>query len=221
MRGNKIIYEAPQPIIPTLHQLRAPVGDFVGREKEIADLLATLRGGGSAAITGISGMGGIGKTELSFYVADRLRDAYPDAQLVLDMRGTDDTPRGPADALASCIRAFVGLEQRLPDDTEELTRLYRSVLEGKRALILLDNAHDSAQVRPLLPPAGSALLITSRNAITLPGMKTRVTLDQLQPDEAREHRPARHAGRGRPDLLPLRLPAARRPRRRQPPRRDR
>src|SRR5205085_9792237 len=48
VRGNKIIYEAPQPIIPTLHQLRAPVGDFVGREKEIADLLATLRGGGSA-----------------------------------------------------------------------------------------------------------------------------------------------------------------------------
>jgi tetratricopeptide (TPR) repeat protein len=168
------------------YQLRAPVGDFVGREKEIADLTAALRGGGSAAITGISGMGGIGKTELSLYVADRLRDAYPDAQLVLDMRGMDDLPRAPADAFASCIRAFVGLEQRLPDDIGELTRLYRSVLEGKRALILLDNASNSAQVRPLLPPAGSALLITSRNTITLPGMKTRVTLDQLQPYEARE-----------------------------------
>lgn len=168
-----------------LHQLRAPVGDFVGREKETAELLATLRGGGSAAITGISGMGGIGKTELSFYVAERLRDTYPDAQLVLDMRGTDERPRDPADALASCIRAFVGLEQRLPDDTEELTRLYRSVLEGKRALILLDNASDSAQVRPLLPPAGSALLVTSREAIPLPGMK-RVTLEQLRPAEARE-----------------------------------
>src|SRR5205807_9065956 len=146
------IYNAPDvpaPVIPTLHQLRAPVGDFVGREKEIADLLATLRGGGSAAITsvskmgGISGMGGIGKTELSLYVAERLRDTYPDAQLVLDMRGTDDPPRDPSDALASCIRAFLGLEQRLPDDTEELTRLYRAVLEGKRALILLDNARDS------------------------------------------------------------------------------
>ena len=134
----------------SLHQLRAPVGDFVGREKEIADLLATLRGGGSAAISGISGMGGIGKTELSLYVAERLRDAYPDAQLILDMRGTDDATRSPADALASCIRAFAGLEQRLPDDLEELKRLYRSVLEGKRALILLDNAYDSAQVRPLL-----------------------------------------------------------------------
>ena len=173
------------PPVPTLHQLRAPVGDFVGREKEIAELTAALRGGASAAISGISGMGGIGKTELAFYVANELRDAYPDAQLVLDMRGTDDTPRDPSDALAACIRAFVGLEQRLPDDTEELTRIYRNVLDGKRALILLDNASDGAQARPLLPPAGSALLVTSRNAITLPRM-TRVTLEQLSPSEARE-----------------------------------
>jgi tetratricopeptide (TPR) repeat protein len=190
VEGDKItnIYNAPSvsiPVIPTLHQLRAPVGDFVGREKEIEELLATLRGGKSAAISGISGMGGIGKTELSLYVSERLRDAYPDAQLVLDMRGTDERPRDPADALASCIRAFLGLEQRLPDDAEELTRLYRSVLEGKRALILLDNAYDSAQVRPLLPPAGSALLVTSRETIPIPGMK-RVTLEQLRPAEARE-----------------------------------
>ncbi|MDQ3919709.1 MAG: tetratricopeptide repeat protein [Acidobacteriota bacterium] len=176
---------APALTANPLHQLRAPVGDFVGREKEIAELLATLRGGKSAAITGISGMGGIGKTELSFYVAERLRDTYPDAQLVLDMRGTDERPRDPSDALASCIRAFVGLEQRLPDDAEELTRLYRNVLEGQRALILLDNASDSAQVRPLLPPAGSALLVTSRETIPLPGMK-RVTLEQLRPAEALE-----------------------------------
>ena len=169
----------------SLHQLRAPVGDFVGREKEIADLLAALRGGGSAAISGISGMGGIGKTELALYVAERLRDTYPDVQLILDMRGTDDATRSPADALASCIRAFAGLEQRLPDDLEELTRRYRSELEGKRALILLDNAYDSAQVRPLLPPAGSALLVTSRETIPIPGMK-RVTLEELQPVEARE-----------------------------------
>jgi tetratricopeptide (TPR) repeat protein len=186
VHGDKIVNEASRPIIPTLHQLRAPVGDFVGREKEIDELLATLRGGGSAAINGISGMGGIGKTELSFYVAERLRDTYPDAQLVLDMRGTDDPPRDPSDALASCIRAFLGLEYKPPDDLVELTHLYRTALEGKRALILLDNAHDSAQVRPLLPPHGSALLITSRNRIVLPGMKSPVTLDQLSPAEARE-----------------------------------
>ena len=182
------IYNAPAvsaPAIPTRHQLRAPVGDFVGREREIADLTAALRNGGSAAITGISGMGGIGKTELAFYVANELRDAYPDAQLVLDMRGTDEAPRDPADALAACIRAFHGLEQRLPDDLQELTKIYRSTLEGKRALILLDNASDSAQVRPLLPPFGSVLIITSRSVVTLPRI-TRVTLEQLSPIEARE-----------------------------------
>jgi tetratricopeptide (TPR) repeat protein len=190
--GDKVthIYNAPAPatsapVIPTLHQLRAPVGDFVGREKEIADLTAALRGGASAAISGISGMGGIGKTELAFYVANELRDTYPDAQLVLDMRGTDDAPRDPADALAACIRAFLGPEQRLPDDPQELTRIYRNVLDGKRVLILLDNAFDSAQARPLMPPAGSALLVTSRETIALPGMK-RVTLEQLSPTEARE-----------------------------------
>jgi tetratricopeptide (TPR) repeat protein len=184
------IYNAPAPAVSappvlTLHQLRAPVGDFVGREKEIAELTAALRGGASAAITGISGMGGIGKTELAFYVAERLRDTYPDAQLVVDMRGTDDPPRDPADALAACIRAFAGVEQSLPDDLQELMRIYRSVLEGRRVLILLDNASDGAQARPLLPPAGSALLVTSRETIALPGLK-RVTLEQLSPVEARE-----------------------------------
>jgi tetratricopeptide (TPR) repeat protein len=184
------IYNAPAsavsaPPVLTLHQLRAPVGDFVGREKEIADLTAALRGGASAAITGISGMGGIGKTELAFFVAGRLRDVYTDAQLVVDMRGTDDPPRDPADALAACIRAFAGVEQSLPDDLQELTRIYRSTLEGRRALILLDNAFDGAQARPLLPPAGSALLVTSRETIALPGLK-RVTLEQLSPTEARD-----------------------------------
>ncbi|HEV7889140.1 MAG TPA: tetratricopeptide repeat protein [Pyrinomonadaceae bacterium] len=186
VHGDKyVVQEAPKPIIPTLHQLRAPVGDFVGREKEIDELLATLRGGASAAISGISGMGGIGKTELAFYVANKLRDTYPDAQLVLDMRGTDERPRDAGDALAACIRAFAGVEQQLPDDLQTLTHIYRSVLEGKRALILLDNAFDSAQTRPLMPPAGSALLVTSRETVALPGMK-RVTLEQLEAAEARE-----------------------------------
>ncbi|HJQ35251.1 MAG TPA: tetratricopeptide repeat protein [Pyrinomonadaceae bacterium] len=185
VHGDKYVQEAPRPIIPTPHQLRAPVGDFVGREKEIGELLAALRGGTSAAISGISGMGGIGKTELAFYVANELRDAYPNAQLVLDMRGTDDPPRDPSDALASCIRAFLGPEQRLPDDLPGLTQIYRNVLDGKRALILLDNARDSAQARPLLPPAGSALLVTSRETIALPGMR-RVMLEQLSQTEARE-----------------------------------
>ena len=169
----------------TLHQLRAAVTDFVGREKEIEALVNTLRKGESAGISGISGMGGIGKTELSLLVANRLRPDYPHAQLFIDMRGTDDKPLPPADALAACIRAFTGADAKLPEDISELIKLYRNSLDGKRALILLDNAADSAQVRPLMPPSGCALLVTSRETLALPGMK-RLTLEQLQPQEARD-----------------------------------
>ncbi|HEV2799671.1 MAG TPA: tetratricopeptide repeat protein [Pyrinomonadaceae bacterium] len=169
----------------TLHQLRAPVTDFVGREREIEVLIDALRTGGSAGISGISGMGGIGKTELSLLVAHRLRSEYPDAQLFIDMRGTDEKSLAPADALAACIRAFLGADTKLPEAVDELIKIYRNSLDGKRALILLDNAADSAQVRPLMPPAGCALLVTSRETLALPGMK-RLTLEQLQPTEARD-----------------------------------
>ncbi len=177
--------QTPRPPVATLHQLRAPVSDFVGREKEIADLIDALRKGESAGISGISGMGGIGKTELALLVANRLRPDYSDAQLFIDMRGTADRPLAAADALAACVRAFMGADAKLPEDLGELIKLYRSSLDGKRALILLDNAADSAQVRPLLPPSGCALLVTSRETLALPGMK-RLTLEQLQPQEARD-----------------------------------
>jgi tetratricopeptide (TPR) repeat protein len=177
--------QAPHPPIATLHQLRAPVSDFVGRGKEIDALIDALRKGESAGISGISGMGGIGKTELALLVANRLRPEYADAQLFIDMRGTADKPLAAADALAACVRAFIGADAKLPEDIDELIKLYRSTLDGVRALILLDNAADSAQVRPLLPPSGCALLVTSRETLALPGMK-RLTLEQLQPQEARD-----------------------------------
>jgi tetratricopeptide (TPR) repeat protein len=177
--------QTPRPPVATLHQLRAPVSDFVGREKEIANLIDALRKGESAGISGISGMGGIGKTELALLVANRLRPDYSDAQLFIDMRGTADRPLAAADALAACVRAFMGADAKLPEDLNELINLYRSSLDGKRALILLDNAADSAQVRPLIPPSGCALLVTSRETLALPGMK-RLTLEQLQPQEARD-----------------------------------
>jgi len=168
-----------------LHQLRAPVGDFVGREQEIETLINALRHGSRASITGISGMGGIGKTELALLVAQRLSADYPDAQFFINLQGTDANPRPPQEVMATCIRAFLGAEVRLPEDLDQLSQLYRSQLNGKRVLLLLDNAADSAQVRPLLPPTGCALLVTSRQGITLPGM-TPLTLNPLTHEEARE-----------------------------------
>ncbi len=183
VHGDFIYNAAAPPKPPTPHQLRKPLDDFVGREKEIAELLGILRKGGRASLSGISGMGGIGKTELALIVADRLRGDYPDAQLFLEMRGTEETPLDPAKALASCIRAFEGLEVRLPDEVGELNKMYLSLLNGKRALVVLDNAANRDQVKWLVPPAGCALLVTSRNVIA--GMD-RVTLNQLKPEEARE-----------------------------------
>lgn len=180
---NNVIYNHP-PVATALHQLRAPVGDFVGRSKEVETLINALRRDSCACITGISGMGGIGKTELALLVARGLEDDYPDAQFFLNLQGTDANPKPPQELLAACIRAFLGPEVKLPEDLHALAQLYCSRLNGKRVLLLLDNAADTAQVLPLLPPTGSALLITSRQSIALPGM-TLLTLDPLSKNESR------------------------------------
>ena len=179
------IIEAPDPVTTSLHQLRAPLGDFVGREREIDTLINALRRESRACITGISGMGGIGKTELALFVAERLRDDYPDAQFFINLQGTDANPRSPQEAMAICIRAFLGPETKLPEEPEQLLHLYRSQLNGKRVLLLLDNVADSAQVLPLLPPTGCAVLVTSRQSVTVPGM-TPLTLHPLTEEEARQ-----------------------------------
>ena len=173
------------PETKPLHQLRAAVGDFVGRAQEIDTLINALRRESRACITGISGMGGIGKTELALLVAEQLRDDYPDAQFFINLQGTDAKPRSPQEAMAICIRAFLGPEAKLPEEPEQLSHLYRSQLSGKRVLLLLDNAADSAQVRPLLPPTGCAVLVTSRQSIVLAGM-TPLTLHPLTEKEARQ-----------------------------------
>jgi tetratricopeptide (TPR) repeat protein len=170
-------------VTTALHQLRAPVGDFVGREPEIDTLINALRRENRACITGIRGMGGIGKTELALLVAERLRDDYPDAQFFINLQGTDANPRSPQEAMATCIRAFLGPEAKLPEDPETLSHLYRSQFDGKRVLLLLDNASHSAQVLPLLPPTGCAVLVTSRESVALPGM-TSLTLHPLTDKEA-------------------------------------
>ena len=185
--GDRNVVQISPPADPTtaLHQLRAPVGDFVGRDREIGTLIDALRRESRACITGISGMGGIGKTELALVVAERLRDNYPDAQFFINLQGTDANPRAAQEVMAVCIRAFLGPERKLPEEPEQLLQLYRSQLSGKRVLLLLDNAADSAQVRALLPPTGCAVLVTSRQSVILPGM-TPLTLHPLTEKEARQ-----------------------------------
>ena len=162
-------------------QLRASVRDFVGRNEQFTKLINGLRTRSSIGV--VTGMAGSGKTEFALRVAEQLHADYPDGQLFVDMQGTDKQPTDPSEALSTCIRALAPSEGQLPTTIPELALIYHSRLSGKRVLIMLDNAANAAQVSPLIPPKGSTLLVTSRNALILPGM-IGITLDQLTPDEA-------------------------------------
>lgn len=167
------------------HQLRAPVADFVGRTDETRALLAALQPTDpdhAAGLAGVHGMGGVGKTELALYVAQRLRSTYPDAQIVLNLHGSSSTPVAPEQALQHAIHAITP-DARLPADLPSLERHYRTVLHPRRVLILIDDANDARQIQPLIPPSGCALLITSRQRFTLPGM-THIDLEPFDDQTA-------------------------------------
>ncbi len=168
------------PLIP--HQIPPPPRDFKGREAEIEAILANFDKG--AYITGLRGMGGIGKTALALVLAKKIKDRFPDGHIYLDLRGTSKNPLSSDEAMAHVIRAYRPAD-KLPEAQNELRGQYYSVLSGKKALILFDNAANKEQVEPLMPPEECAVLITSRNKFTLPGLKER-DLDVLPSDKARE-----------------------------------
>ena len=175
--------QAPPPQRPfTTPLLPNPVADFTGRQNDIDKLVARLRNRETAAITAIDGQGGVGKTELAYYVGREVRDHYPDGQILLDLRGLAPKPVTPEDAMAGVILALEP-QQKLPDKPEQIAGLYHGLLAERGVLILADNAKDSDQVRPLIPSPPSALLITSRQTIQLGGIE-RVDLDELPSDKA-------------------------------------
>ena len=161
---------------PRRHQVPPPPPDFTGRTDEQRELLAAIEHGG-VTISGLQGMGGIGKTALAHKLADQLKQRYPDAQIYLDLKGASDQPLTAAEALAHVIRSYLPAA-KLPDSEAELRALYLSVLEGQRALIVMDNAAGAAQVEPLIPPSSCVLLVTSRWHFTLPGLVAK-NLDAL------------------------------------------
>jgi len=167
----------------SLHQLPADLADFTGREEEVRELAALLgEGAAGATISAIGGMGGVGKTALAVHVAHQVAERYPDGQVVVEMGGTSERPLTPVEAMGQVVHAFQP-ELRLPDEPNEVTALYRTTLEGRRVLLLLDNAANSAQVRPLVVPAGCGLVVTSRHNISLPGLQ-HFDLDALPVEEA-------------------------------------
>lgn len=171
------------PTINALHQLPSPPRDFTGRERELDELMRALEQGG-ITISGLQGLGGVGKTTLALKLAEQLTPRYPDAQFYLDLKGTSKKSLSASDAMAHVIRAYQPTA-RLPEGEAELGAQYRTVLHNEHALLLMDNAADRKQVEPLIPPESCIMLVTSRQHFTLPGLFTR-NLDTLPAEDARK-----------------------------------
>ena len=179
VRSGDPVPMEPRPAVP---QLPDPVPDFVGRAGYASKIITSLKDHQGAAISAIGGQGGVGKTELAYYVAREVRSLYPDGQVQINLRGLDAEPVTPAEAMRDVLLALVP-DQQLPDDDQQLAGLYLGLLAERRVLILADNAANSGQVAPLVPKSPSALLVTSRQPIQLPGVEA-VNLEQLDPPEA-------------------------------------
>ncbi|MFD0352116.1 BTAD domain-containing putative transcriptional regulator, partial [Streptomyces sp. NPDC127110] len=181
--------EAPAP--PSIQvrpaQLPGTVPDFTGRAPFVAELgdIFISGEGQVVAVSALAGIGGIGKTTLAVHVAHAARPHFPDGQLYVDLQGTEPRPAEPTAVLGGFLRALGTPDAVIPDSPAERAALYRSTLAGRRVLVLLDNARDAAQVRPLLPGTpGCAALITSR--VRMSGLPEAhlVDLDVMSPEEA-------------------------------------
>jgi hypothetical protein len=153
-------------------QLPPSSADFVGRTGELRVLtgaLARRDRAGETVILAIVGTAGIGKTALAVHWAHQVADRFPDGQLYVDLRGFDPSgdPAPPADVIAGFLHALGLSSAKIPPAAHAAAGLYRSLLAGLRMLIVLDNARDPEQVRPLLPgnPA-CTVVVTSRNQLT-------------------------------------------------------
>ena len=165
--------------ILSCHQLPNRNPNFIGRvdeQKEIKLLLDKSKNSGGVAISAIAGMGGIGKSALALHLAYELEPKYPDAQLYVNLRGASET-----DFVVSAESVLGGWLVGLGYDSQQVDRwslaekanAYRSWMRGKRAIVVLDNARDAAQVKPLLPGSESCVvLVTSRRSLaTVAGLQ--------------------------------------------------
>ncbi|MGW1213783.1 AfsR/SARP family transcriptional regulator [Streptomyces sp. NPDC002499] len=195
-------------------QLPLEVRGFTGRQVELAQLdgiLATAAERPTAVVvSAVSGTAGVGKTALAVHWAHRVSDRFPDGQLYVNLLGYD--PSGAAVTPDQALRGFLDAlgvpAPRVPVDLQARVGLYRSLLSGRRVLVVLDNARDPDQVRPLLPgSAGCLAVVTSRNRLT--GLVAAegahpVALDLLTPAEAHDlvtHRLGTHRVAAEPDAV--------------------
>ncbi|WP_203909239.1 tetratricopeptide repeat protein [Rhizocola hellebori] len=189
---TRLVDQPSGDAIMTPRQRPLAAVDLAGRVGEPATLNGRAKAVGTVAISAIGGTAGVGKTALAVYWAHRVADRFPDGQLYMDLRGfgPDGQVVAPAEAVRRFLDALDVPPEKIPADVDARAALYRSMLAGRRMLVVVDNARDSAQVRPLLPAtAGCLVVVTSRNQLTglvaADGAQL-VDLDLLSVGEARE-----------------------------------
>jgi len=181
---------------PVPRQLPPAVRHFAGRAEELktlADLVeATTAPGGTAVVAAIDGTAGVGKTALALYWAHQVAERFPEGQLYANLRGFDPAgpPLPPGEAIRGFLIALGVPAPQIPASLDARTVLYRSVLAGKRVLLVLDNARDAEQVRPLLPGSAGCLVVATSRAQLLSLVAADgaypITLDLLTLAESRE-----------------------------------
>ncbi|MFD5084884.1 BTAD domain-containing putative transcriptional regulator [Kitasatospora sp. NPDC058406] len=192
--GDAVVAGLRTPPVPhpAPAQLPARTGPHIGRQRQILDLDALVDPDPARRpqMVAVVGAPGVGKSALAIHWAHTRREHFPDGQLYVDLRGRSRLPTlRPGDVLAQFLRALGTPPHRLPPDEDEAAALYRTLLADRRMLVLLDDARDAEQVRPLIPGAqGCAVVITSRSrlaGLVASDGARRLALDVLDPEEGR------------------------------------
>jgi DNA-binding SARP family transcriptional activator len=192
---QRVLTDTPSaPDNPVPRQLPADIPGFTGRQEYLHRLDGLLRapGDGPMIISSVSGMAGIGKTTLVVHWAHEVAHHFPDGQLYVNLRGFDasGSVMRPAEAVRGFLDALGVAPQQVPSGLEAQIGLFRSLLAERRVLVVLDNARDAEQVRPLLPGSASCLVVvTSRNqlaGLVATNNARPVTLDLLDEAEAEQ-----------------------------------
>ncbi|MEV0390745.1 BTAD domain-containing putative transcriptional regulator [Nonomuraea sp. NPDC050643] len=166
LRSDPALLHAARPAARLPRQLPPPVPDFTGRAEELAALCEHLTKPDTMPLCVISGQGGAGKSALALQAAHQVAGTYPDGQLHIELRGTSETPATPEEVLGRLLRELEPPGTPLPGTLEERAGRYRTLLAGRRKLVVLEDASSESQVRPLLPGAhGCGVIVTSRNRL--------------------------------------------------------
>jgi tetratricopeptide (TPR) repeat protein len=171
-------------------QLPADAVGFTGRRRELRrlrQLLGAAGRGSGVPVVAIHGIGGVGKSALAVRAAHSLAARFPDGQLYVDLRGSTATPESmqPLEAMGRFLRALGLADEDVPQSLEDATDHFRTLLSGRRVLVVLDNAADAAQVEPLLPTTiGCAALVTSRQGLLAFHEAVPQELNVLSPEES-------------------------------------